>query len=202
MPTYPHDSGVSSTVFLRRVTILSFPPAFLILLIHGVGSSWAFPALGILPLAVSALFGGLLLHRDRVAALGSPIQALTPENVFYADSALAVWYLAFLIPTWVCLHRPWQSEMVILGTYGSVFLMINLSVSLIPPSFPMALLLKLSTLAAYISISPPPRLCTLSRLDKPRFSRSPQNTHHSMRSTGMMLRKWRREMRGRLRLMN
>lgn len=126
MPTYSHDSGVSSTVFLRRVTILSFPPAFLILLIHGVSSSWAFPALGILPLAVSAVLGALLLHRDRVAALGSPVQALTPENIFYADTTLVIWYLAFLIPTWVFLGRPSDEEIIILGTYGSVFLMVNL----------------------------------------------------------------------------
>lgn len=199
MPTYPHDSGISSTVFLRRVTILSLPPAFIILLIHGVGSSWAFPALGILPLAVSAMFGALLLHRDRVAALGSPIQALTPENIFYADSSLAIWYLAFLIPTWAVLHRPWQHEMVILGTYGSVFLMINLSVSPIPSPFTMALLLILAILAAYISTSLPPRLCISSRLDKPRSSRLLQNTPHSMRDTGTTLRKWRRETRGQFR---
>lgn len=131
MPTYPNDSMVSSTVFLRRITILSFPPAFVILLIHGVGCSWAFPALGILPLAVSAVLGALLLHRDRVAALGSPIQALSPENIFYADATLAAWYFAFLIPTWVLLHRPSEEEMIILGTYGSVFLMVNWFVSLI-----------------------------------------------------------------------
>lgn len=131
MPTYPNDSTMSSTVFLRRITILSFVPAFLILLIHGVSSSWAFPALGILPLAVSAVLGALLLHRDRVAALGSPIQALSPENIFYADTALAVWYFAFLIPTWVFLGRPSDEELIILGTYGSVFLMVNLFVSLI-----------------------------------------------------------------------
>lgn len=131
MPTYPNDNTMSSTVFLRRITILSFLPAFLILLIHGVSSSWAFPALGILPLAVSAVLGALLLHRDRVAALGSPVQALSPENILYADSALAVWYFAFLIPTWVFLGRPWDRGLIILGTYGSVFLMVNLFVSLV-----------------------------------------------------------------------
>lgn len=131
MPAYPNDNSMSSTVILRRITILSFAPAFFILLIHGVGSSWAFPALGILPLAVSAVLGALLLHRDRVAALGSPIQALSPGNIFYADSALALWYFAFLIPTWVFLGRPSHEEYIILGTYGSVFLMVNLSVSLI-----------------------------------------------------------------------
>ncbi|KAL1876977.1 hypothetical protein Daus18300_002585 [Diaporthe australafricana] len=128
MPSFSNDSGVSSTVFLRRITILSFPPAFLILLIHGVNCRWAFPALGILPLAVSALLGALLLHRDRVAALGSPIQALSADNIFYADTVLAIWYFAFLIPTWALLHRPSEEEMIILGTYGSVFLMVNFGI--------------------------------------------------------------------------
>lgn len=131
MPTYPNDTNMSSTVFLRRITILSFVPAFIILLVHGISSSWAFPALGILPLAVSALLGSLLLHRDRVAALGSPIQGLSPGNIFYADTALAIWYFAFLIPTWMFLSRPWDRGLIILGTYGSVFLMVNLSVSLL-----------------------------------------------------------------------
>lgn len=131
MPTYPNDNSMSSTVFLRRVTILSFAPAFFVLLIHGISSGWAFPALGILPLAVSAVLGAMLLHRDRVAALGSPVQALSPENIFYADTALAVWYIAFLIPTWAFLGRPWRRETIILGTYGSVFLMVNLCVPLI-----------------------------------------------------------------------
>lgn len=79
------------------------------------------------------------MHRDRVSALGSPVQALTPENIFYADTALAVWYLLFLIPTWVFLGRPSEEEMIILGTYGSVFLMINLFVSMIPHPLHMAL---------------------------------------------------------------
>lgn len=131
MPIYPNNTNMSSTFFLRRITILSFVPAFIILFVHGISSSWAFPALGILPLAVSAILGALLLHRDRVAALGSPIQGLSPGNILYADSALAIWYLAFLIPTWVFLGRPSDEGLIILGTYGSVFLMVNLLVSLL-----------------------------------------------------------------------
>lgn len=74
------------------------------------------------------MLGGLLLHRDRVSSLGTPIQALTPGNIFYADTALSVCYLLFHIPTWVFLARPSEEEMIILGTYGSVFLMINFGI--------------------------------------------------------------------------
>lgn len=95
------------------------------LIIHGIGSGNAFPALGLLPLAVSTVFGSLLLFRDQVFASGSAIQALTPTNIFYIDVVLAVWYLSFLIPTWVTLDEGYRN-MIVLGTYGSVFMMINL----------------------------------------------------------------------------
>lgn len=117
---------MSSTVILRKITIYSFPPALIMLLIHGIGSSYAFPALGLLPLACSTLLGLLLLHRDQVAAFGSPFQMLSPSNIFFADSSIAAFLLACLIPTWVFLDRPDDEGMIILGTYCSVFLMVNL----------------------------------------------------------------------------
>ncbi|KUI67522.1 hypothetical protein VM1G_03630 [Cytospora mali] len=130
MPHYNSNAGLSTTVLLRRITIFTFPVSLLMLTIHGVGSRWAFPALGLLPHATSVVFGSLLLYRERVAALGSPIQALSPSNIFFADVALAVWYLAFLIPTWVLLGAPRDEGWIILGTYGSVFLIVNFTIHL------------------------------------------------------------------------
>lgn len=95
-------------------------------IVHGIATTWAFPALGIVPLAGSAIMGLLLLYRDSVAALGSPVQALSSANVFFADSTLAAFLLMFLIPTWVFLDKPYERGMVVLGTYCSVFMMINL----------------------------------------------------------------------------
>ncbi|KUI58921.1 hypothetical protein VP1G_06184 [Cytospora mali] len=128
MPQYNSNAGLSTTVLLRRITIFTFPASLLMLTIHGIGSRWAFPALGLLPHATSVVFGSLLLYREHVAALGSPIQALSPSNIFFADVALAVWYLAFLIPTWVLLGAPYDEGWIILGTYGSVFLMVNFAI--------------------------------------------------------------------------
>lgn len=125
MPNYGNDAGVNSTVLLRRITIFTFPPAFFMLIIHGVGSHYAFPALGLLPHAVSVTFGSVLLYRDQVLSSGSPIQALSPTNIFYVDVGLAAWYFAFLIPTWVFLAKP-REDMIVLGTYASVFMMVNL----------------------------------------------------------------------------
>lgn len=117
---------MSSTVILRKITIYCFPPALIMLLIHGIGSSFAFPALGLLPLACSTLLGLLLLHRDQVAAFGSPFQILSPSNILFADSAITVFLLGCLIPTWIFLDKPEHEGMIILGTYCSVFPMLSL----------------------------------------------------------------------------
>lgn len=126
MPGSISTNAMNSTVVLRRITMISFPPAFFMFLIHGVGSKWAFPVVGLVPLACSASLGLLLLHRDQVAAFGSPLQMLSPSNIFFADSSLTVSLLACLILTWVFLDSPEHSGMIILGTYCSVFLMLNL----------------------------------------------------------------------------
>lgn len=103
-----------------------FPPAFILSVFHGIGSGYAFPALGLLPLAGSALMGLSLIYRDKVAAFASPVQALSPSNIFLADGVLSISLLAVLIPTWVFLARPNDEDMIVLGTYCSVFLMASL----------------------------------------------------------------------------
>lgn len=128
MSHHNSDAGTNSTVFLRRITIFTFPPAFIMLIIAGVEGNRVFPALGLIPQAASVIFGYLLLYRERVIALGSPIRAFSPSNTFCVDMALAIWYLGFLIPTWIAL--PWQRDepLIILATYSSVFMMVNLLV--------------------------------------------------------------------------
>ncbi|ROW06772.1 hypothetical protein VMCG_04141 [Cytospora schulzeri] len=127
MPQYNSQTTINSTVLLRRITVFSFPPAFIMLLIHGISSGNAFPALGILPHAASVVFGTLLLFRETVASFGSSVQALSAYNVFCADIALTIWYFGFLIPTWLLLDNTWD-VMIILGTYGSVFMMVNFAI--------------------------------------------------------------------------
>lgn len=129
MPSYAHSDAMSSTVFLRRLTIFTFFPASILLVIHGILSSFAFPALGTIPQAGSAVLGALLLYRNQVALQGSPIRALSSTNIFFADSVLTVTFLAMIIPTFVLLAKPEHEEMIVLGTYGSVFMIINLYVN-------------------------------------------------------------------------
>lgn len=127
MPTSGHSSRVNPTVLLRQINIFTLPPALVMCLIHGFASHYAFPALGILPLTGSAALGLMLLYRDHVASFGSASLALSPTNIFFADGALAIWLLGFLIPTIIFLGAPWEDPgMVILGTYCSVFLIVNL----------------------------------------------------------------------------
>lgn len=125
MPSSAPPVHITTTLFLRQTTVYSFPPAFILLLIHGILAEAAFPALGLLPLAASAVLGLFILNRDRVAALGSPVMSLSPHNIFVSDVALAISLLAFLIPSWIMLPQA-HRDLIVLGTYGTVFMMVNL----------------------------------------------------------------------------
>ncbi|KAF9872280.1 hypothetical protein CkaCkLH20_10107 [Colletotrichum karsti] len=120
----------TTNVVLRKITIISFPPAFIILLIHGIISNCAFPALGILPIVSSAILGLFIIRRDVVAALGSPIQALSPSNIFFADLFLAGFHFIFLLISWAMIRDPWDRGQVVLGTYGTVPMMVNTGIHL------------------------------------------------------------------------
>lgn len=129
MPPKDSSASTTNTILLRRITIFIFLPAFPLLLAHGVAGNRPFPALGLLPLAGSAVLGGLVLYRDRVTVSGSAIQQLSASNVFFADVLLTALYLAILIASWVTLTtNSWRydSSLVILGTYGTVGLLANL----------------------------------------------------------------------------
>ncbi|ORY54733.1 uncharacterized protein BCR38DRAFT_479365 [Pseudomassariella vexata] len=119
---------MNTDVLLRRISIISLPPAFILLLAHGIVSSYAFPALGILPLACSAFLNGVLLYRDKLASTGSPIQALSPSNVLWGDTALAIFHISFLIPSWIFLEVANARGLIPLGTYGTVFMMIDFGI--------------------------------------------------------------------------
>ncbi|GKT45270.1 uncharacterized protein ColSpa_05451 [Colletotrichum spaethianum] len=116
----------SSIAVLRRLEIFAFPPAFILLIAHGIASECAFPALGLLPLAASAVLATFILNRDVVAAIGSPIQSLSESNIFWADCLLAIFHLSFLIPSWALLTQVWPDPLIALGAYCTVFMMFDL----------------------------------------------------------------------------
>lgn len=123
-----NKSSTNPATLLRHVTIYSFLLAFPLLLAHGIASGRAVPALGLLPLAGSALLAALILYRDRVTTIGSPIQSLSVSNIFFADFLLAALLLGILIGSWVDLTKEYwrETSLIILGTYGTVFMIANL----------------------------------------------------------------------------
>ncbi|GME25618.1 putative nucleosome binding protein [Neofusicoccum parvum] len=122
--------GKETAAFLRRIAMANFVPAFPLLLAHGLAANEALPAVGLVPLAGSVLLGGFVLYRDRVAAIGSPIRSLSPSNVFFADVLLSLVYIGLLIGSWVTLgEESWgRRSLIILGTYGTVFMMVNFGI--------------------------------------------------------------------------
>ncbi|KAK9422595.1 hypothetical protein SUNI508_00458 [Seiridium unicorne] len=122
------NAPATGAVILRRTVVIQFPFAFILLLSHGLASGGAFPAIGLLPLSLSTLLSALLLNRDSIAAVGSSVQALTASNVLFLDILLALFQLAFLIPTWVTVTRTWNESLIVLGTYASVFMMIDFGI--------------------------------------------------------------------------
>lgn len=129
MPPSNRLDGANSTVLLRKITIFTFPPACIMLILHGVLSQFAFPALCVIPHAASAVLGLFLLYRDRVASVGSPVQALSAKSIFFADTIIAGTFFVFLILTFVFIAKPYDRGLVVLGTYSSLFMMVNLYVS-------------------------------------------------------------------------
>lgn len=128
MPPITTQQTSSVSVFLRRIALVQYPFAWILLLAHGISAEKVVPALGLLPLTASFLLSGLLLHRDALAAAGSPIQLLSPRNVMCCDFAIAWLQLPLLIFSWISLtdggYR-YDTSQTILGTYGTVFMMVD-----------------------------------------------------------------------------
>ncbi|KAK6836074.1 hypothetical protein PG990_013566 [Apiospora arundinis] len=126
MPAVTPQQSTPVSRFLRRIAIVQYGIAWILLLAHGIAAGWAFPALGLIPLTASFLVSGLLLHRDALAAGGSPVQSLSPQNVMWCDLFIAGLQLLLLIFSWVELsEKRYEASMVILGTYGTVFMMVD-----------------------------------------------------------------------------
>lgn len=123
--TAPAVAPVAGSRALRRICLIAFPPSFVLFLAHGIVSSKVVPALGLVPLAGSALLGGLLVRRDKA---GAPVAGLLALVVFVADVVLALMHLGMLIPTWITMTQDyWYARsLIVLGTYCTLFLLLEL----------------------------------------------------------------------------
>ncbi|KAK2039604.1 hypothetical protein LZ31DRAFT_558627 [Colletotrichum somersetense] len=121
----------STTAALRRLQIFAFPPALILFIAHGISSGRPFPALGLIPLAASAILA-IMLHKGNVVALGSTqVHALSDTAIFRSDFLIAVFHLAFLAPSWRSLTRVYDEPVIVLGTYCTTFMMFDLGVHLL-----------------------------------------------------------------------
>ncbi|KAF2145100.1 uncharacterized protein K452DRAFT_284483 [Aplosporella prunicola CBS 121167] len=133
-PSSPASSAKQTQRLLRRLPLFAFPPAFALLLAHGIVSRRVFPALGLAPLGYSALLSAVLLWCGLTysPALGSPTSSVGAALVvFILDAVLAGMNLAFLIVSWVDMPNDWRwgrKDLIVLGTYGTVFMILDCAI--------------------------------------------------------------------------
>ncbi|KAF2758067.1 hypothetical protein EJ05DRAFT_528538 [Pseudovirgaria hyperparasitica] len=115
----------------RTLCLATFPPALLLLILHGILSESVNPALGLIPLAFSALLSAAILHSAQQqqsrrscncncnggSLAGHP--AVLIADVLAATGLLLEWILTLVfMPRWA-----WP----MLGTYCTWFLLLNLT---------------------------------------------------------------------------
>lgn len=85
----------------------------------------AVPALGLIPLMLSSLLGAFLMYRDQISFGGSPIH-LTRAQVCIADFCIAAFLMTILVLSWIFVTQTYRRGAIVLGTYATVPLMLNL----------------------------------------------------------------------------
>lgn len=117
---------------LRAISVITFPPAFIMLFIQGVLSERVNPAIGILPMFFSSAYSLLVLANERKCGCSASGLTGTPLHMLF-DILCGIGVLTCLILTWIFLPRScsWgyscrDAGLVMLGTYGTNFLLANL----------------------------------------------------------------------------
>lgn len=117
-----------------------------------------FPALGLIPLGLSALLGVYLLYRDKVVGAGSPIQ-LTGQQILVADTLFSAADFIVLLLSWAAIPSDYDEGRVMLGTYSTIPLMVDWYVLPLGLFFDRLYLLRQSLkdnsgIHAYLAIRP------------------------------------------------
>lgn len=111
---------------LRAISLATFPPAFFILLIAGLMLEQVNPAIGLIPLFFSSAYAGLLLANEKKCGCQAGGLTGTPFH-FILDFVIGTGLLVCLILAWVFMgDRYCHDHGIILGTYGTNFLICNL----------------------------------------------------------------------------
>lgn len=109
---------------LRAISLLTFAPAFLILLVAGIGLKQVNPAIGLVPLFFSSFYSAVLLSNEKKCGCQAGGLTGTPFH-FILDFLIGTGLLVCLILSWVFMGY-YREHGVILGTYGTNFLICNL----------------------------------------------------------------------------
>jgi hypothetical protein len=112
---------------LRAISLAAFPPGFLILFFQGIASHRVNPAIGILPLFFSSTFAALLLANEKKCGCQASGLMGTPIHLVF-DLMIGIGLLVCLILDWVMMTQRMDRGLVMLGTYGTNFLICNLYV--------------------------------------------------------------------------
>lgn len=110
---------------LRAISLATFPPAFLILLIAGLALEQVNPAIALIPLFFSSAYAALLLSNEKKCGCQAGGLTGTPFH-FILDFLIGTGLLTCLILAWIFMRDTWRSHGVILGTYGTNFIICNL----------------------------------------------------------------------------
>ena len=108
---------------LRAISLATFPPAFIILLIAGLQLSHVIPAIGLVPLFFSSAYSALLLANERKCGCQAGGLTGTPFH-FILDFVIGTALLVCLILAWVLMPGGWRGSGIM--TYGTNFLICNL----------------------------------------------------------------------------
>ena len=117
---------------LRALCIVTFPFAFVFLLVHGIVSKHVVPAIGLVPMFLSVIYSAFLLYNDKTFGGDAGVLSGTPLHLLL-DLMLACGLLAVLILSWIFVPRGysrnyWDSRQggwVMFGTYATVWMMVN-----------------------------------------------------------------------------
>ncbi|KAJ4984321.1 hypothetical protein SVAN01_10162 [Stagonosporopsis vannaccii] len=116
---------------LRAITLATFPPAFVILLISGIALKQVNPAIGLVPLFFSAAYAALLLANEKKCGCQAGGLTGTPFH-FILDFLIGTGLLVCLILAWIFMGDRWcrRHGGVVIGTYGTNFFICNFLVHL------------------------------------------------------------------------
>jgi len=112
---------------LRAISLATFPPAFVILLISGIALKQVNPAIGLVPLFFSSAFAALLLANEKKCGCRAGGLTGTPFH-FMLDFLIGTGLLVCLILAWVFMGQNGRRRNggIIIGTYGTNFIICNL----------------------------------------------------------------------------